>query len=247
LTLYHCNESGKFRVDKLVSVVVPVFNEAENVPLLMARIHAALGDRAYEVIFVNDGSTDGTREVLEALRSEYAALRPLHFARNYGQSAALIAGMRTAEGVYVLTADGDLQNDPADFPRIIELLGRADCVFGYRASRQDSWVRKLSSRVANAARNAILQDGVRDSGCGTKGFRREVVAHIVPFNGAHRFLAAIVRNAGFTVEEMPVAHHPREHGVSKYGIGNRLWRGIYDLIGVRWLLRRYVRYEFERD
>ena len=231
----------------MVSVVVPVYNEAENVPLLMARIHAAMEDRAYEAVFVNDGSSDGTREALEALRGDYPSLRPLHFARNYGQSAALIAGMRAAKGGFILTVDGDLQNDPADFPRIIELLNGADCVFGYRASRQDTWVRRLSSRVANAVRNAILRDGVRDSGCGTKGFRREVVEHLVSFNGAHRFLAAVVRNAGFHIVEMPVAHHARVHGVSKYGIGNRLWRGIYDLIGVRWLLKRYVRYEFDRD
>jgi len=234
-------------VENLVSVVVPVFNEAENVPLLMARIHTALSGRPYEAVFVNDGSTDGTREVLESLRAEYPALRPLHFARNYGQSAALVAGMRAARGEYILTVDGDMQNDPADFPRILELLRNADCVYGYRASRQDTWVRRLSSRVANSVRNAILHDGVRDSGCGTKGFRREVVAHIVPFNGAHRFLAAIVRNAGFSIVEMPVAHHPRVHGVSKYGIGNRLWRGLYDLVGVGWLMRRYVRYEFEQD
>ncbi|MBI1318927.1 MAG: glycosyltransferase [Candidatus Hydrogenedens sp.] len=234
-------------MDKLVSIVIPVFNEAENVPLLMERIHAALNGFRYEAIFVNDGSSDGTRDALEQLRGTYPALRPVHFVRNFGQSAALVAGMRAAEGDYILTADGDLQNDPADFPRMIELLERVDCVFGYRAERHDSWVRKLSSRVANVVRNAILHDGIRDSGCGSKGFRREVVAHIVPFNGAHRFLGAIASNAGFTIEEIPVIHHARVHGTSKYGIGNRLWRGIYDLIGVRWLVRRYVRYEIERD
>lgn len=233
----------------LVSVVVPIYNEVDNLPLLMRRVDAALGalpGYTYEAVLVNDGSTDGSRESLEALRAEYPALRPIHFKRNFGQSAALVAGMRAARGEYILTADGDLQNDPADFPRILELLQEYDCVCGYRANRQDNWVRKLSSRVANRVRNAVLRDGIRDSGCGTKGFRRAVVAHLIPFNGVHRFFAAVARSAGFTIAECPVSHHPRVHGVSKYGISNRLWRGIYDLVGVGWLVRRYVPYEIDQ-
>lgn len=235
-------------MDKLVSVVVPLYNETENVPLLMERVHAALGalpGYRYEALLVNDGSTDGTREALESLRANYPALRPLHFKRNFGQSAALVAGMRAAQGDYILTADGDLQNDPADFPRILELLQDYDCVCGYRANRRDTFTRRLSSRVANRVRNAVLRDGIRDSGCGTKGFRRAVVPHLVSFNGVHRFFAAVVRAAGFTIVECPVSHHPRVHGVSKYGISNRLWRGIYDLVGVGWLVRRYVPYQLE--
>jgi dolichol-phosphate mannosyltransferase len=237
-------------MDKLVSIVVPLYNEEENVPLLLQRVHAAVGNLpgyAYEAVFVNDGSTDATRAVLAQLQTEYPALRPLHFVRNFGQSAALIAGMRAARGDFILTADGDLQNDPADFPRILELLEQYDCVCGYRANRQDTWVRKVSSRVANRVRNAVLRDGIRDSGCGTKGFRRAVIPHLVSFNGVHRFFAAVVRNAGFSLTECPVSHHARIHGVSKYGISNRLWRGIYDLVGVGWLVRRYVRYELEQE
>lgn len=237
-------------MDKLVSVVVPLYNEAENVPLLMERVHAALGNLSgfrYEAIFVNDGSTDGTREALTALQTQYSALRSLHFSRNFGQSAALIAGMRAAQGDYVLTADGDLQNDPADFPRILALLADYDCVCGYRANRRDTLTRRISSRVANRVRNAVLRDGIRDSGCGTKGFRREVIPHLISFNGVHRFFAALVRSAGFSIVECPVDHHPRVHGVSKYGISNRLWRGIYDLIGVGWLVRRYVPYRIEQS
>lgn len=225
----------------LVSVVVPLYNEHENVPILVQRVIAALEPVPavdFEIVLVNDGSRDGTREAVEAFND--LRVRPLHMAGNQGQSAAMIAGMRHARGEYILTMDGDLQNDPADFPRILELLREYDCVCGYRAKRQDTLVKKISSRVANRVRNAILHDGIRDSGCGVKGYRRECIQHIVPFNGAHRFIAAMLRNAGFSIVETPVAHHPRVHGTSKYGIGNRLFRGIYDLFGVAWLRKRYV-------
>ncbi len=235
---------------KLVSVVVPFFNEEDNVAPLAERIAAVfhdLPDYDYECVLVNDGSTDGTRTQLDALAAADARIRPVHLARNFGQSAALVAGMRRARGEYILTLDGDLQNDPADFPRFLELLRDYDCVCGYRAERHDTWVRKLSSRVANVVRNGLLHDGVRDAGCGAKGFRRRCVAHFVPFNGVHRFFAVMVRAAGLTLVECPVRHHPRRHGVSKYGIGNRLWRGIYDLFGVAWLRRRYVAYQIDGE
>jgi dolichol-phosphate mannosyltransferase len=225
------------------SVVIPCFNEAENIPLLARKVQevfAQLPDWSYECIFVDDGSTDDTREQLKRLQEESPTVRSLRLTRNMGQSAALVAGIRSAGGEYILTLDGDLQNDPADFPRILELLQDYDCVCGYRATRNDTWVRKISSRVANVVRNWVLHDGIRDSGCGSKGFRKECVEHIVPFNGVHRFFAVLVRNAGFSVVECPVAHHPRIHGVSKYGIGNRLWRGLFDLVGVAWLRKRYV-------
>lgn len=227
----------------LVSVVVPFYNEEENVPLLAAKVaavFAALPDYEYECLFVNDGSTDGTRAELERLQKENPRIRPVHMARNSGQSAALVAGMRRAEGDFVLTIDGDLQNDPADFGRVLNLLKDYDCVCGYRANRHDSRWRKVQSRIANRVRNWFLHDGIRDTGCGTKGFRRACVDHVVPFNGMHRYFAVMMRRAGFSIAECPVTHHPRVHGVSKYGLGNRLWRGIYDLVGVRWLQKRYV-------
>jgi dolichol-phosphate mannosyltransferase len=231
----------------LVSVVVPFYNEVDNVPLVATRIadvFDALPDQPYECVFVNDASTDGTREALDNVAAA-DRIRVLHFKENRGQSAALIAGMRAARGEYILTMDGDLQNDPADFPKLIELLADYDCVCGYRANRQDSWIRLVSSRVANKVRRAILHDGIRDTGCGTKGFRRTCVDHFVCFNGAHRYFAVMVRAAGFTIAECPVQHHAREHGVSKYGVHNRLWRGLYDLIGVGWLRKRYVHYEID--
>jgi dolichol-phosphate mannosyltransferase len=225
-----------------ISVVIPFYNEQENVPLMAARLMGVfdgLGG-ACECLMVNDGSRDGTRDAIEAVAKSDPRFRAVHLAGNFGQSAALITGMRLAQGDFIFTLDGDLQNDPEDLPELKKLLDQYDCVCGYRAQRNDTWVRRVSSRVANRVRNAILKDGLRDTGCGTKGFRRECIRHLVPFNGAHRFFAAVLRAAGMTITECPVRHHPRTHGVSKYGIGNRLGRGIYDLIGVRWLQRRLV-------
>jgi len=234
----------------LVSVVVPFYNEEDNVAPLTERIaavFAGLPDYDYECLFVNDCSTDGTRARLEAEQAKNPRIRPLHFVKNRGQSAALVAGMRRAKGEYILTLDGDLQNDPCDFPKMLELLQTHDCVCGYRANRQDTFVRKISSKIGNGARQRILNDGIRDAGCGSKGFRRRCVEHIIPFNGVHRYFAVMMRNGGMTIAEMPVTHHPRVHGVSKYGISNRLWRGIYDLIGVGWLRKRYVTFQVEGE
>jgi len=234
----------------IVSVVVPLYNEEENVAPLAEKIEKVFAELAgcdYECLLVNDGSTDGTRAALDNLAERDPRFRPLHLVENRGQSAALVAGMRRAEGEYVLTLDGDLQNDPGDFPTVLELLKTHDCVCGYRAKRQDTWVRRMSSRIANGVRRGILNDGIRDAGCGTKGFRRHCIEHIVPFNGVHRYFAVMMRNAGLSIAECEVTHHPRIHGVSKYGIHNRLWRGIYDLIGVRWLSRRYVTFQVEGE
>ena len=234
----------------LVSVVVPFYNEEENVPLLaekVAAVFAALPDYEYECVFVNDGSKDGTRAELEKLQAADPHVRPLHLVKNSGQSAAVVAGMRRAKGDYILTLDGDLQNDPCDFPEMLKLLQTVDCVCGYRANRKDTWLKKVSSKVANKVRRSILDDGIRDSGCGSKGFRRKCIEHVVAFNGAHRFMAVMMRNGGMTIAECPVTHHPRQHGVSKYGLHNRLWRGIYDLFGVRWLKKRYVNIRVEGE
>lgn len=230
-------------MNRLVSVVVPFYNEVENVPRLAEKIDAALAplpDFAYECLFVNDGSADGTREAIAAAALRFPAVRAVHLVRNSGQSAALVAGMRRAKGDFIFILDGDLQNDPCDFPAMLRLLEEYDCVFGYRAKRQDTFVRKLSSKVANGVRRRILGDGVRDAGCGSKGFRRACVEHLVSFNGQHRFFAVLMRKAGKTIAEFEVTHHPRQFGQSKYGVSNRLWRGIYDLFGVQWLKRRYV-------
>lgn len=226
-----------------VSVVVPVYNEIDNLEALCDAVYATFASMpgvTYELIIVNDGSTDATRETLDEMTEKYNRLRPFHLEKNRGQSAALIYGLRQARGEYILTLDGDMQNDPADFPKVLELLESYDCVCGYREHRHDSPIRRLSSRVANKVRNWLLQDGIRDSGCGLKGFRAVCIPHFIPFNGMHRFVAVFMRTAGLSIVECPVQHHPRTRGVSKYGLNNRLWRSLYDLIGVAWLRKRYV-------
>lgn len=226
-----------------VSVVIPCYNEAENIPLLAEKVEkafAGLSEWTYECLFVDDGSTDDTREQVNRVCAANPRIRYLRLIANMGQSAALIAGMLGSHGEYILTLDGDLQNDPADFPRFLELLQEYDCVSGHRAKRNDTAFRRISSSVANIVRNWVLRDGLRDTGCGLKGFRRRCVPYIVPFNGVHRFFGVLIRNAGFSIVECPVTHHPRVHGTSKYGIGNRLPRGLFDLVGVAWLTRRLV-------
>lgn len=230
----------------LVSVVIPCYNEGRNIGPLsegVRDVFCGLMQYRYECIFVDDGSTDDTAAELEAVSSMDAHVRVVHLVRNSGQSAALLAGLQRARGELILTLDGDLQNDPRDFPAFLALLETYDCVCGYRAHRQDSWLRRVSSTVANGVRIAVLHDGVRDSGCGAKGFHRRCIPAIPPLNGVHRFLPALLRHAGFTIVECPVGHHPRVHGVSKYGVRNRLWRGLFDLVGVAWLRRRMVQPE----
>ncbi|MCF6284762.1 MAG: glycosyltransferase family 2 protein [Candidatus Hydrogenedentes bacterium] len=234
----------------VASIVVPFYNEEDNVVPLIEKIEAVfkeMPDYDYECLLVNDGSTDETAARIDAAALRNSAVRPVHMVQNFGQSAALHAGMCRATGDYILTLDGDLQNDPADFPRFLELLQDYDCVCGYRANRNDHWIRLVSSRIANVVRNAILHDGIRDSGCGSKGFRRACVQNLVSFNGLHRFLAVFMRAQGYTIAECPVTHHARHAGTSKYGVNNRLWRGLYDLIGVAWLRRRHVCYRVDEQ
>lgn len=225
-----------------ISIIIPLYNERENVPLLAERIRPVFDrfNAPAECILVDDGSRDGTADAVRAVRAEDVRFRLVRHTRNFGQSAALLTGMRAARGQYILTLDGDLQNDPEDLPKIVEMLADYDCVCGYRAERHDTWVRKASSRVANRVRNWCLHDGLRDTGCGTKGFRRECVRYLVSFNGAHRFFGAVLKSAGMRIAECPVRHHARQFGVSKYGIRNRLGRGLFDLVGVAWLQRRLV-------
>lgn len=217
------------------SVVVPLFNEADNVPLLQKEISVALGGRNYELILVDDGSTDGTAKRIQP----EANVRVFQFKRNSGQSAAMLAGMRAARGRAVVLLDGDLQNDPRDIPRLLSEIERgADLVCGYRMRRKDTFVKKLSSRIANFVRSRFVGDGVRDTGCTLKAMRRVCVDTLVPFKGVHRFIPAFVKNAGFKIVEIPVNHRARQFGVSKYGLGNRAIRATLDMFGVRWLQSR---------
>lgn len=227
-----------------LSAVVPAYNEVDCVPLLVDELRAALEAtaRSWEMVLVNDGSTDGTAEAMARAAAADARLRVFHLEKNAGQSAALAAGLERARGEIIVTLDADLQNDPADIPALLRALEGADVVSGVRATRRDSWVRRVSSRVANATRRAALGDSITDIGCSLKAYRREVLVGLPLFVGAHRFLPALCAFRGARVVELQVRHRPRTRGVSKYGMGNRLWRGIHDLIGVSWLKHRLVRY-----
>lgn len=226
------------------SIVIPVYNEAENIEPMVREIQAAFQGRAepYEVIFVDDASSDDSPAVLQRLTFETGIVRSLRHRRNFGQSAAVATGFRAARGEWVGTLDGDGQNDPADLPHMLDEARRlnVDCVTGVRAKRQDSALRKFSSRVANRFRDAITGDRVADSGCGARVLRTACAIELPVFNGLHRFVPTLLRAKGYSVSEVPVNHRPRLRGVSKYGVHNRLWRGIRDCFGVRWFSVRSV-------
>jgi len=223
-----------------VSVVVPVFNEEENVSILQSELRAALSGLDYEIVFVDDGSTDRSAEKIEAAPN----IRILRFERNTGQSAALYAGIRAARGETIVMIDGDLQNDPADIPRLLEQISRgADLVCGYRAKRKDTIAKRMTSRIANFVRSRFTKDHVRDTGCTLKAMRRECADALVPFKGVHRFIPALIRGAGYRLVEIPVNHRPRRFGQTKYGFGSRALRATVDMFGVRWLLSRRFNYK----
>jgi len=225
-----------------LSVVVPFYDEAENLPLLAREIASALDPLglAYEVLWVDDGSRDSGPAVMERLAADDPRARVLRLAVNSGQSAAMAAGFRHARGATVVTLDADLQNDPADIPRLLAALEGWDVVCGVRARRRDTWLRRVSSRIANAVRNRATGEAVTDVGCTLRVYRREVVAAVPMFTGMHRFLPTLLRLGGARIRELPVGHRPRLHGRAKYGVHNRLWRGIVDLLAVRWMQRRWI-------
>src|SRR5438094_6442871 len=223
-----------------VSVIVPLYNEEENVPILQAELRAALRAIDHEFIFVDDGSADHTVERIE----DAPNTRVIRFEKNAGQSAAIYAGLQAARGAILVLIDGDLQNDPADIPRLLaEITRGADLVCGYRAQRRDTPVKRLTSWIANAVRSRFTKDGVRDTGCTLKAMRRECVNALVPFKGMHRFIPALIKGAAYRVVELPVNHPPRRLGQSKYGLGNRALRATIDMFGVRWLLARRLNYK----
>ena len=218
-------------------------NEADNVAPLIAEITAALDGRwNYEIIYVNDGSTDATAERLASAMKSRSNLRQIRHAASVGQSAAVRSGVRAARGAIVATLDGDGQNNPAFLPALISAIeqggGRAGLAAGQRVGRKDTDFKKLQSRIANAVRKTVLHDGTRDTGCGLKAFRRDVFLALPYFDGLHRFLPALVRREGYDIVYVDVIDRPRHSGVSNYGFFDRLWIGIMDLAGVWWLIRR---------
>lgn len=224
------------------SLVVPLYNEEENVRELVEEIHRVLSGWDYELVLVDDGSSDGTVARIDP----HPRVRVLQFLKNSGQSAAMYAGVMASRGQIIGLMDGDLQNDPADLPRMIEALERgADLVCGYRANRKDTAFKRMQSRIANAVRSRFTGDGVRDTGCSLKVMRRECRDALLPFRGMHRFIPAFFVNAGYRVEEVPVHHRQRKHGDSKYGGGlGRAVPATLDMFGVRWLASRRVRIDY---
>lgn len=231
--------------DPAVSVVVPVRNEAGNIAPLVAEIEATLTGRSFEIVYVNDGSTDATEVELRALMAERPHLRQIRHAASCGQSAAIRTGVQSARGAIVATLDGDGQNDPAFIPILINVLEggspRLGLVAGQRVGRKASAFKRMQSRVANAVRGSVLKDGTRDTGCGLKAFRRDLFLALPYFDGLHRFLPALVRREGYEIGYVDVVDRPRRHGLSNYGFWDRLWVGMLDLSGVWWLIRRRKR------
>lgn len=224
-----------------LSIVIPVHNEELNLAPLSVEIAEALveGSWTYEIVFVDDGSTDRSRQSIRELRRGDERIRMVALGHNRGQSAALYCGIRAARGDLIATMDADLQNDPADLPGLLDFMTRFDLISGIRTDRQDTAARRIASRIANRVRRMVTGDSLIDIGCSLKVFRAQHLRALPGFDGLHRFLPALLEAKGVRVHQVGVTHRPRTYGVSKYGIGNRLVRGLYDLVGVRWLMSRW--------
>lgn len=224
-----------------LAILIPVFNEEDNILPMAREVATAMNGFAesWELVFVDDGSTDATWSRIQEARATDERVRGLRHVRNAGQSAAVWTGIRHTSSPVLATLDGDLQNDPAEIPRLFALLGEADFVCGDRsAARRDNWVRRASSTIARWARVRALGHDFRDTGCALRVFKRECLAGLFGFNGLHRFLPILVAGGGWKTREVPVNHRPRTAGVSKYGVWNRVWRGLFDLVGVAWFQKR---------
>lgn len=232
-----------------LSLVIPAFNEEENLPLLLAEIRAVLNPTGlrYEVIFVDDGSQDRTAEIIREFHAQDPRVRLIRLKTNSGESAATDAGLKAARGRYVVTMDADLQNDPRDIPALLADLDRWDAAVGWRVKREDPWTKRITSRIANWVRNTLSQDDIRDSGCTFRAFRRECLRELVLYRGFHRFIPTLLRIQGYRVIEVPVRHRPRQFGRSKYGIWDRAGSALMDLLVVRWMKDRQLRYQVAED
>lgn len=230
-----------------ISIIIPLYNEVDNIEPLGCSIIKAMQGQNYEVIFVNDGSTDGGRGKLDEWCFQHKNFHTLHLKKNAGQTAAMDAGFKHAAGKFVVSMDADLQNDPADIPKLLEKLDYYDMVCGWRQKRNDPWIKRISSKVANYIRNKLSEEDIRDTGCSLKAYRRECLGHIKLYNGMHRFLPTLFKMEGFSVAEIVVNHYPRKFGKSKYGISNRAFRAFMDLLVVRWMKKRKLNYEVENE
>jgi dolichol-phosphate mannosyltransferase len=225
-----------------ITVVVPCYNELDNLVPLIDELRGVLDPlgRTYEILYVDDCSKDGTTDRLISLCKEYACLRVVRHKSNFGESAGELTGFECARGSIIITIDADLQNDPADIPEMLRRLESADAICGVRRKREDSLSKKISSRVANKVRHWLLNDDIHDAGCTYRALRRDALNELPRFRALHRFLPSILKWHGYRVEEMLVNHRPRTKGLSKYGVGNRLWVGIYDIFGMRWYRKRFL-------
>lgn len=230
-----------------VSVVIPAHNEAENLPILVEQIEAAFesGTRSFEIVVIDDHSSDETPRVLDKMQASRPWLVVRRMERQSGQSAAICAGFDTARGEILVTIDADLQNDPADIPALLDAIDGFDVAIGWRKNRRDTFQKRIISKVANRVRNWMTGDSTRDTGCGLKAFRRETCERMPRFDGMHRFFPILVRMQGFTVTQIPVNHRPRTRGKTHYNIFNRSIRPIVDLLAIRWLQKRAVRYKLQ--
>jgi dolichol-phosphate mannosyltransferase len=231
-----------------ISVVAPCHNERDNLRSLTDAIRAALDPLklSYEIVLIDDGSTDGSWETLKELGARDSHIRAQQFAFNCGQSAALWAGMKAARGRVIVTLDSDLQNPPSEIPKLLTALKKADCVCGTRVearAKGDSWMRRASSQIANWVRNKVSGETISDAGCCFRAFRRECIENVKFFKGAHRFLPTLIRMEGFSVVEFPVDHQSRRAGQAHYGVWNRLFKSSADLLAVRWMKKRIIRYK----
>ena len=231
-----------------ISVIIPCHNEQDNLQPLVAAIRAALDPlkRTYEIIVTDDQSSDGSWALLKQMCATIPQLRAQRFEKQSGQSAGLWAGMRAARGKIIVTLDADMQNDPADLPKLLAGLDKADCVCGSRVEARgkgDGFVRVASSRIANGIRNKLSGETITDAGCCYRAFKRECIAEVKFFNGGHRFLPTLIKMEGFSVIEVPISHHARLSGQAHYGVWNRLFKSFYDLLAVRWMKTRMLRFK----
>jgi glycosyltransferase involved in cell wall biosynthesis len=232
-----------------LSVVIPVYNEEESLPHLWPELRSVLESLgvSFEVVFVDDGSRDGSAEIVRGFHEADSRVRLVRLKANAGETAATDAGFRSARGRYVVTMDADLQNDPHDIPMLLRHLEQWDAVTGWRVDRDDSFVRRVSSRIANRVRNRLSDESIQDSGCTFRAFRRECLRGLTLYRGFHRFIPTLLRIRGYRVLEVPVGHRPRRFGASKYGIGNRAVVALQDLLVVRWMKDRTLDYTITED
>ena len=230
-----------------LSVVIPFYNEEENITPLFSELYPILSEmgRSFEIVAVNDGSRDQTLRNLRMAQARYPLLRVIDLGRNTGQTAAFEAGFRAAKGRLIATMDGDLQIDPHDLPRMMNLMEekQVDFVFGWRKNRKDSFLKRVSTKVANAVRNWLTKESIPDTGCPLKLFRAEILKRMKLFNGMHRFFITLAHMDGWTSAQMIVNHRHRQHGESKYGMWNRVFRALRDCFSVRWMMKRHLKYE----